>query len=538
MSHLISVHYPFKEGELPFGKEFFFSLLATSLSLDVEEKVLVLKELPKLNEIRAISLVEVWIEERVKFVELGKENPNDIKILSDKMVKDWQSLKQVYELPKLLGEKELVQQIEQLLQNVDYLSALKMAKFLMEDDDKNDDETQTKDSMMHERLRRQDEQVGQTKQEVEQKAFSIFSDLGLDEEMDKGFSVHVDIPKLLDVMHQLRETVIGQEDAIFILTPMLYYHKLFATRLIQQYTKTGKQSQVAYTGDDDCLRQQPVLLMGATGTGKTHLVKYATKAFDLNVVTVDCSTLVRTGIVGINLDTVGRMIYESADRDMRIAETSVVVLDEFDKLFLNEGGNLEIAMQLLTVLEGSAPFPVERYHQDKYSDYPMSLSSERMMFIVVGSFGVHQSNMKRRFKGFSHDDSDRTPKNYDYLFLSKCGVPDELLGRIGRVICLKTLSADDYVKILYQSPTSPWNVLQNQLKMVNSTAELSKELVTHLIENNQEAIDKFGARGLYQAFSSMPVVVAVLAYAASADYEHFVIEYYNYATADGKMLWW
>lgn len=120
-------------------------------------------------------------------------------------------------------------------------------------------------------------------------------------------------------------------------------------------------------------------------------------------------------------------------------------------------------------------------------------------------------------------------------------MPDELLGRIGRIICLKTLSADDYVKILYQSPTSPWNVLQNQLKMVNSTAELSKELVTHLIENNQEAIDKFGARGLYQAFSSMPAVVSVLAYAASIDYEHdyehFVIEYYNYATADGEMLY-
>ena len=68
------------------------------------------------------------------------------------------------------------------------------------------------------------------------------------------------IPKLIDVMDQLRETVIGQEDAIFILTPMLYYHKLFATRLIQQYTKISKQSQVAYAGDDDCLRQQPVLL--------------------------------------------------------------------------------------------------------------------------------------------------------------------------------------------------------------------------------------------------------------------------------------
>lgn len=52
MSHLISVHYPFKEGELPFSKEFFFSLLATSLSLDMEEKVLVLKELPNSMKFR------------------------------------------------------------------------------------------------------------------------------------------------------------------------------------------------------------------------------------------------------------------------------------------------------------------------------------------------------------------------------------------------------------------------------------------------------------------------------------------------------
>ncbi|MDO4699220.1 MAG: AAA family ATPase [Moraxella sp.] len=510
MSNLIPLEYPVDDDDLPFSKEFFFTLLATSLSLDLEDKIKVMKSLPTLSVFQMVSLVEVWIEERVKFVELGKKYPDDIKKLLVQITQDWQTLKQIYELPELLSDEDVAQQIEQLSQNAAYQFGLTVSKALSgtDDDDDDDDDDEIAEEAEEKVCKRE---MGQEKG-ARSSLFSAFVNLGVDKEMDKALALDVKIPKPHELCQELENIIIGQSNALYTLSTMLYYHKLFAVRLAQKYNRTDRSSPVKYMGNgDDYARQQPILLIGATGTGKTHLIKHVTKAFGLNVVTVDCSTMVRTGIVGSSLDTIGRMIYEGAKEDVRVAETSVVVLDEFDKLFLEGSRKLEVAVQLLTVLEGSAPFPIERYNQEKSRDYPVSISAERMMFIVSGSFGMHQKNLAQRFRGFSHNDVSEKPlQEYDHVFLSEFGLPDELLGRIGRIICLETLDAKDYARVLYQSPTSPWNVLQNQLKMVGCTAELPEYVVEHLIEQNKDAIDKFGSRGLYQAFNRLPCITQIL----------------------------
>lgn len=524
MSHLIPVEYPYDDEDLPFSQKFFFSLLATNLSLDVSDKTKVLNVLPTLNRCQMLELVELWLKERTKFVKLSKEHTDEIKQLLQDTTEVWQTLKQNYELPDILSEEELVQQIEALSENGLYHFELNFWKYLNgndEDDDEDNDseeDTENEESEEVEEIETDakhhtDEEMTQEVQDEEQKAspFSPMTNLGVDKDMDKAMSQTTKLVKPDEVYESLSKIVIGQHEALELLSVMLYYHKLFAIRAACKYSRASSDSPLKYIGtDEDYARQQPILLIGATGTGKTHLVKHITKAYHLNVITVDCSTMVRTGIVGTSLETIGRMIYEGANQDVCVAETSVVVLDEFDKLFLEHNKNLEIAMQLLTVIEGSVPFPVERYSQEKFYDYPLNISSERMLFIVAGSFGVHQQNSNRHFKGFNIGDFDRSLEEYDHFTLSEMGVPDELLGRIGRIVCLRQLSVEDYIKVLYQSPTSPWNVLQNQLKMVGCTAELPEEVVMDLIDYNQDAIDKFGARGLYQAFNRLSSVTDIL----------------------------
>lgn len=528
MSHLIPVEYPYDDEDLPFSRVFFFSLLATSLSLDAGDKTKVLKALPTLNRRQMLELVEVWLEERTKFAKIGQKHPDDIKQLVQDMTEVWQILKQNYDLPDILSEEELVRQIKELSENELYQIELDFWRYLNADnqdkeDDNEDDNSENDTEYMADEIEeaegaqtdvkhRTDEEVTEVQDEKQEiNPFSLMTNVGVDKDMDKAMSQTTKLVKPDEVYEELSNIVIGQHEALELLSVMLYYHKLFAIRAACKYSRASSDSPLKYIGtDEDYARQQPILLIGATGTGKTHLVKHITKAYHLNVITVDCSTMVRTGIVGTSLETIGRMIYEGANQDVCVAETSVVVLDEFDKLFLEHNKNLEIAMQLLTVIEGSVPFPVERHSQEKFCDYPLNISSERMLFIVAGSFGVHQQNSNRHFKGFNIGDFDRSLEEYDHFTLSEMGVPDELLGRIGRIVCLRQLSVEDYIRVLYQSPTSPWNVLQNQLKMVGCTAELPEEVVMDLIDYNQDAIDKFGARGLYQAFNRLSSVTDIL----------------------------
>lgn len=80
-------------------------VLRHSLSLDLEEKKRVLKHYPDLSEFQLKSLIEVWEEETVKFEELEKENPDDVRKLVEQVREDWEILVKEYEAMSIANEK-------------------------------------------------------------------------------------------------------------------------------------------------------------------------------------------------------------------------------------------------------------------------------------------------------------------------------------------------------------------------------------------------------------------------------------------------
>lgn len=481
----------------------FLFLLSKSLSLSVGEKVRILDEMPSLSQYQVDALAHTFLDERHRFInQILPFNPEEetiVKGLMEKCYLEWLEIKREFQLPRLPTENTWVKLFFEDVELRERLTSV------MIDDVPVSERVLDAPSYI-------DMDLAQIKQRY-QYPTSLFKDA-----QNKALITEKNEKPMLhpsEVVEQLQSTVIGQSHALKKLATSLFFHKKFehASRLYS----TNKEKNA---------RQMPILVVGSTGLGKTHLIKSITKQYDLNLVMIDASTMVRTGIVGTSLDTIGRMIYDQANQNLEVAEYSVVFLDEFDKLFISQREEFgsTIGVQLLTVLEGSAPIPVEMRNEER-SSLPHRINSQNMLFILAGSFGVHEKLFGNKTFGFHNKTNHNNPHKYQQIQLSEMGLPDELAGRIGQVICLNELSDDDYRNILYHSPTSPFQVLRNQLDLIGCTVDLSPDLVDKLIADNKKEIAKFGARGLYQAFNALPQITDILMAASeSNDATHFVIE--------------
>jgi negative regulator of sigma E activity len=70
----------------------FLELLKYSLSLNTMEKKRVVDAVPTLSQFQFDELTKVFTEERIKFKDLAKEHPDDIKKLVAKQQSEWNEL--------------------------------------------------------------------------------------------------------------------------------------------------------------------------------------------------------------------------------------------------------------------------------------------------------------------------------------------------------------------------------------------------------------------------------------------------------------
>jgi len=82
--------------EVKVNEEEFLDLLKHSLSLNTQEKKRVVDAVPTLSQFQFDELTKVFTEERVKFKDLAKEHPEDIKKLLTKQQAEWLQLGDLY----------------------------------------------------------------------------------------------------------------------------------------------------------------------------------------------------------------------------------------------------------------------------------------------------------------------------------------------------------------------------------------------------------------------------------------------------------
>lgn len=513
----------------PWGVEcdwvFFFELLKNSLSLGVDEKVRLIRKLPALSQWQVAELIDVMVTECAGLVRFAQESDEAryLTELTKKAHHSWQLIDECFDLPQLaMSPEEFSRKVGAHLNVLDSLLMIPTASELAQSNDCLPQEASHQAEPQNNNNSKdpcQNLQAAETDSKEEsseaQESYHWLEKFNLADYVQQHANDHIMPDPPFVAIDKLKCTIIGQDAALEKLTALFYYQRLFE---LKQRLEADDE---LYIG----VRPLPLLLIGNTGTGKTHLIKGVARHYRCKMTMIDSATMVRTGIVGTNLDTIGRMIYEAADHNLKKAEYAIVFFDEFDKLFLkdSDSGSYEgIASQLLTILEGSMPIPVE---QPRGSDriYPTHIDTSKMMFVLSGSFGIQKKRDSRPSIGF-HERSDKHPIHYDQLFLTELGVPDELAGRIGQVIYLEELDDLAYQQILYYSPTSPWTTLKQKLVLVSCTVELPEAVVRHLIDSHRKQIATFGARGLYQAFNALPCISCILINATKQPNQHFVID--------------
>ena len=139
------------------------------------------------------------------------------------------------------------------------------------------------------------------------------------------------------------------------------------------------------------LAKSNILMLGPTGCGKTYLAQTLAKMLNVPFAIADATALTEAGYVGEDVENILLKLIQSADYDVKRAETGIIYIDEVDKIARKSEtrrspGTSPVRAQqaLLKILEGTvASVPRRaaastRTRSSSRSTPPTSCSSSRV----------------------------------------------------------------------------------------------------------------------------------------------------------------
>jgi ATP-dependent Clp protease ATP-binding subunit ClpX len=260
------------------------------------------------------------------------------------------------------------------------------------------------------------------------------------------------------------------------------------------------------------IEKSNIIMVGATGTGKTLLAKTVAKLLKVPFAIVDATVLTEAGYVGEDIESILTRLLQAADYNVKLAERGIVFIDEIDKI-ARKGDNPSITRDvsgegvqqgLLKLLEGSivnVPPQGGRKHPDQKM---IAVDTKNILFVCGGAFdGIEQRiahRLNTKVVGYAASKKQSTldmnniiqyvtPKD-----LKSFGLIPEIIGRLPLLCHLEQLDGKALRRIL----TEPKNSIIRQyikiFKMDDVELVFEDEVLDYIVET---AVDfKLGARGL------------------------------------------
>lgn len=314
---------------------------------------------------------------------------------------------------------------------------------------------------------------------------------------DKDFS-KVKLHKPIEIKRFLDQYVIGQDDAKKILSVAVYNHY---KRINLQGAKT----------DDVDVEKSNLILIGATGTGKTLLARTIAKLLNVPFCIADATVLTEAGYVGEDVESILSRLLQAADYDVAAAEKGIVFIDEIDKIarksdnpsITRDVSGEGVQQALLKLLEGAVvnvPPQGGRKHPEQRM---IQINTQNVLFIAGGAFdGIEKkiaSRVAANIIGYSASKTQEIDKTnlLQYVApqdLKSFGLIPELVGRMPVVTYLSPLDETALRQIL----TEPKNALVKQFTQLFELDGIKLTITEPVYEFIVEkAIEfKLGARGL------------------------------------------
>lgn len=312
---------------------------------------------------------------------------------------------------------------------------------------------------------------------------------------EEGCTGSTNLMKPKEIKAALDEYVVGQDATKKALSVAVYNH----------YKRIFSSSK-----DDIDIQKSNVLMVGATGSGKTYLAQTLARILNVPFAIADATTLTQAGYVGDDVENILLKLIQNADYEIERAEQGIIYIDEIDKIN-RKSENVSISRDvsgegvqqaLLKILEGTeAAVPPQggRKHPGQEN---LKINTKNILFICGGAFeGLDKILEKEESKssiGFNRENGavkeSRKLKHLISQDFIKFGMLPEFMGRLPVITVLDDLTEDALVHIL----TEPKNAITKQyeklFKMDNIKLRYENDALIEIAHKAMER--KTGARGL------------------------------------------
>jgi ATP-dependent Clp protease ATP-binding subunit ClpX len=298
----------------------------------------------------------------------------------------------------------------------------------------------------------------------------------------------------------IQKSVIGQDSAIEAMATAIYFQQFILN-------VEGRHPQQAFA----CGPRNHLLLAGPSGCGKTLIAQTAARAAGVPSVVFDATRLTQVGYVGANPEDIIHDALAAAGGDPVLAERSVIILDEFDKLARKESGVRDISGEgvqqgLLKLIEGrmvSGP-----------ANSTAQIHTGKMLWVLSGAFtGIErqvEARLREEARGRRPAYLDETPdddldvegrarrralwKRLGTADLEAFGIIPELCSRLNAIAAVEDLDVEALLRVLNESDNSILKQRTFEFALHGVELKFTPEALRAIAETT--ATDGGGARAL------------------------------------------